>query len=92
MTIEHRLNFWRCLGLMRPLVLELSPTGQFGNATIHAVFGGPFFATSPGENLEATPCILRVHSRRGFVSIISVELPARSGDLTSMSMSCTWRT
>ena len=36
---------------MRPLVLELSPPGQFGNATIHAVFGGPIFATSPGENL-----------------------------------------
>ena len=39
---------------MRPLVLELSPPGQFGNATVHAVFGGPIFATSPDEILAAT--------------------------------------
>ena len=77
---------------MRPLVLELSPPGQFGNATVHAVFGGSVFATSPGENLAATPSVLRVHSGRGFVSAILVGLPARSGDSTFTSMSCTWRT
>ena len=72
---------------MRSLVLELSPPGQFGNATVHAVFGGPVFAKSPGENLAATPSILRVHSGHGFVSAILVELPARSADSTSTSMS-----
>ena len=77
---------------MRSLVLELSPSGQFENATVHAVFGGPFFATSLGENLAATPSVLRVHSGRGFVSAVLVGLPARSGDSTSTSMSCTWRT
>ena len=77
---------------MRPLVLELSRSGQFGNATVHVVFGGPFFATSSGENLAATPSVLRVHSGRGFVSAILVGLSARSRDLTSMSMLCTWRT
>ena len=73
---------------MRPLVLELSPPGQFGNTTVHAVFGGPVFATSPGENLEATPSVLRVHSERGFVSAVLVGLPAGSGDSTSTSMLC----
>ena len=77
---------------MRPLVLELSRSGQFANATVHAVFGGPFFATSPGENLTATPSVLQVHSGRGFVSVVIVGLPARSEDSTSTSMSCTWRT
>ena len=52
---------------MRPLVLELSPPGQFGNATIYVVFDGLVFATSPGENLAATPSVLRVHSGRGFI-------------------------
>ena len=77
---------------MRPLVLELSHPGQFGSAIVHTVFGGPFFATSPGENLAATPCVLWVHSGRGFVSAVLVGLSARSGDSTSTSMSCTWRT
>ena len=77
---------------MRPLILELSPSGQFGNATVHAVFGGPFFATSSGENLAVTPSVLRVHNGRGFVSVVLVGLPARSGDSTSTSMSYTWRT
>ena len=77
---------------MRPLVLELFPPGQFGNAIVHAVFGSPFFATSPGENLTATPSVLRVHSGRGFESAVLVGIPARSGESTSTSMSCTWRT
>ena len=77
---------------MRSFVLELSPPGQFGNATVCAVFGGPVSATSPGENLAATPSVLRVHSGRGFVPAILVGLPARSADSTSASMSCTWRT
>ena len=77
---------------MRPLVLELSPPGQFGNATVHTVFGGPVFSTSPGENLATTPSVLQVHSGCGFVSAVLVGLSARSGDSTFTSMSCTWGT
>ena len=72
---------------MRPLVLELSLLGQFDNAIVHTVFGGPIFAMLLGENLAVTPSVLRVHSGHGFVSAILVGLSARSGDSTSTSMS-----